>query len=135
MNTKYYKRILAFMFPILYSPNEPEDFLGFFTSSIRIRICPCGSGRPFLMWIRNTDLDPHQNRTHLLAINYRYGTGTGNEINMFFTSVRCDIQNYIWPGPTDLCLLSPGLGRSCWVWRASAQSGYLKHFKFSALYF
>ena len=27
------------MFPVLYSPNEPENFLGFFTSWIRIRIC------------------------------------------------------------------------------------------------
>ena len=25
------------MFPVLYSPNEPEDFLGFFTAWIRIR--------------------------------------------------------------------------------------------------
>ena len=33
-----------FMFPVLYSPEEPVYFLGFFTSWIRIRICPCGSG-------------------------------------------------------------------------------------------
>ena len=26
------------MFPVLYSPNEPELFLGFFTSWIQIRI-------------------------------------------------------------------------------------------------
>ena len=34
------------MFPVLYSPYEPEHFLGFFTSwiRIRIRICPCGFG-------------------------------------------------------------------------------------------
>ena len=33
------------MFPVLYSANEPEHFLGFFTSWIRIwiRICPCRS--------------------------------------------------------------------------------------------
>ena len=46
--------ILAFMFPVLYSPNEPVHFLGFFTSWIRIRmfhvdpdpggISLCGSG-------------------------------------------------------------------------------------------
>ena len=28
------------MFPVLYSPNETEYFLGFFTSWIRICICP-----------------------------------------------------------------------------------------------
>ena len=39
------------MFPVLYSPNEPVYFLGFFTTWIRIRIQeaylyadPCGSG-------------------------------------------------------------------------------------------
>ena len=32
------------MLPVLYSPYEPVCFLGFFTSWIRIRICPCGSG-------------------------------------------------------------------------------------------
>ena len=51
---KYYKWIFTFDFPVLYSPNEPVNFLGFFTFLFRIRICPCGSGsgRPFLMWIR-----------------------------------------------------------------------------------
>ena len=34
----YYKRILTFMFPVLYSPNETVYFLGFFTSWIRIGI-------------------------------------------------------------------------------------------------
>ena len=38
VNTKYFKRILTFMFPVQYSPNEPVYFIGFFTS-----------------WIRNTD--------------------------------------------------------------------------------
>ena len=33
-NTMYYKRILTFMFPVLYSPNETVHFLGFFTSWI-----------------------------------------------------------------------------------------------------
>ena len=32
------------MFPVLCSPIEPAYFLGFFTSWIRILICPCGSG-------------------------------------------------------------------------------------------
>ena len=39
------------MCPVLYLPNEPEHFLGFFTSWIRMRIQeayfyadPCGSG-------------------------------------------------------------------------------------------
>ena len=47
----YYKMILTFMFPVLYSPNEPVYFLGFFTSwiQIRIRICPCGSGSETLI--------------------------------------------------------------------------------------
>ena len=60
VNTKYYKIILAFMFLVLYSPNEPEHFLDFFTSWIRIQEAylyadlehwikakftdPCGSG-------------------------------------------------------------------------------------------
>ena len=45
------------MFPVLYSPNEPVYFLGFFIS--RIRICPCGSGprRHIFMRIR-ADPDP-----------------------------------------------------------------------------
>ena len=40
--------------PVLYSPKKPVYFLGFFTSWIRFRICPwgSGSGRPFLIWIR-----------------------------------------------------------------------------------
>ena len=29
---KYYERILAFDLPVLYSPNKPVHFLGFFTS-------------------------------------------------------------------------------------------------------
>ena len=49
-NTMYYKRILTSMFPVLYSPNETEYFLGFFClldpdpggislcGSVRIRI-------------------------------------------------------------------------------------------------
>ena len=44
------------MFPALYSPNEPEHFLGFFTSWIRIQIQeaylyadPCGSGSETLL--------------------------------------------------------------------------------------
>ena len=37
-NVPYFKRILTFMFPVLYSPNEAVYFLGFFTSWIRIRI-------------------------------------------------------------------------------------------------
>ena len=43
-----------FYIPVLYSPNKPVYFLGFFTSWIRFRICPwgSGSGRPFLMRIR-----------------------------------------------------------------------------------
>ena len=47
------------MFPVMYSPNEPEHFLGFFTSWIQIRICPCGSGsrRHIFMRIR-ADPDP-----------------------------------------------------------------------------
>ena len=40
----YYKRILTFMFPVLYSPNETVYFLGFFTSwrhiFMRIRADP-----------------------------------------------------------------------------------------------
>ena len=36
----YYKRILTFMFPVLYSPNETVYFLGFFTSWIRIHLDP-----------------------------------------------------------------------------------------------
>ena len=36
-NFKYYKRILTFDLPVLYSPNEPVHFLGIFTSWIRIR--------------------------------------------------------------------------------------------------
>ena len=47
----YYKRILTFVLPVLFSPHEPVHFLGFFTSWIRIRIQedflnadPCGSG-------------------------------------------------------------------------------------------
>ena len=39
----YYKRILTFKFPVLYSPNETVYFLGIFTSWIRCRICPCRS--------------------------------------------------------------------------------------------
>ena len=52
----YYKRILTFMFPVLYSPNETVYFLGFFTSWIRIRIqeaylyaAPFGSGSETLV--------------------------------------------------------------------------------------
>ena len=48
---KYCKRILTFDLQVLYSPNEPLHFLGFFTSWIWIRIQeaffhadPCGSG-------------------------------------------------------------------------------------------
>ena len=37
-NVKYYKRILTFDLPFLYSPNELVNFLGFFTSWIWIRI-------------------------------------------------------------------------------------------------
>ena len=48
----YYKRILTFMFPVLYSPNETvyfDYFLGFFTSWIQIQEAylyaeSCGSG-------------------------------------------------------------------------------------------
>ena len=50
---KYCKRILTFDLQVLYSPNEPLHFLGFFTSWIRIRIYPYGSGRLFLIRIRN----------------------------------------------------------------------------------
>ena len=44
----------TFIFPVLYSPNEPVNFLGFFTSWIRICICPyrSGSRRHFFMRIR-----------------------------------------------------------------------------------
>ena len=35
----YYKRILTFMFPVLYSPNETVYFLGFFTSRRHIFMC------------------------------------------------------------------------------------------------
>ena len=45
------------MVPTLYSPNEPEHFLGFFTSWIRIRICQCGSRRNILIRI-HADPDP-----------------------------------------------------------------------------
>ena len=62
VNKKNYKRILTFMFPVLYSPNGPIYFLGFFTSasvhadpggmslcgSVRIRIQNIGSS---LMYI------------------------------------------------------------------------------------
>ena len=42
------------MFPVLYSSNEPEHFLGFFTSWIRIREAylyadPCESGSETLV--------------------------------------------------------------------------------------
>ena len=51
-NVRYYKRILTFMFPVLYSPNETvyfDYFLGFFTSWIQIQEAylyaeSCGSG-------------------------------------------------------------------------------------------
>ena len=50
----YYKRILTFMFPVLYSPNETVDFLGLFTSWIRIQKAylyadPCESGSKTLL--------------------------------------------------------------------------------------
>ena len=41
---KVLQKVLAFLFPVLYFPNEPEHFLGFIISWIRIWICPCGSG-------------------------------------------------------------------------------------------
>ena len=46
---KVLQRILTFMFPVLYTPNEPVYFLDFFTSWIRIQESylyadPCGSG-------------------------------------------------------------------------------------------
>ena len=54
----YYKRILTFMFPVLFSPTETVYFLGFYTSWIRIRIQeaylyadPCGSGSETLKHI------------------------------------------------------------------------------------
>ena len=51
----YYKRILTFMFPVLYSPYETVYFLGFFTSWIRIQEAnlyadPCGSGSETLLY-------------------------------------------------------------------------------------
>ena len=43
------------MLPVLYSPNEPEHFLGFFTSWIRIQEAylnadPCGYGSETLVY-------------------------------------------------------------------------------------
>ena len=50
----YYKRILAFMLPVMYSPNEPDYFLGYFPFRIRIQEAhfhsdPCGSGSETLI--------------------------------------------------------------------------------------
>ena len=51
------------MFPVLYSPNEPEHFLGFFTSWIRIWIQEaylyadaCGSRSETLILLHLNDL-------------------------------------------------------------------------------
>ena len=44
----YYKRILTFMFPVLYSPNETIYFLGCFTSWIRIR----NTGHMLLIYLK-----------------------------------------------------------------------------------
>ena len=55
----YYKRILTFMFPVLYSPNETVYFLGFFTSRIRIRICPCGADPDPKHCFQPVDPDPN----------------------------------------------------------------------------
>ena len=41
--------------PVLYSPNKPVYFLGFFTSWIRIRICPSRRHIFMRIRIRNTD--------------------------------------------------------------------------------
>ena len=63
------------MFPVLYSPNEPEHFLGFFTSWIRIRICPCGSRRHIFMRIRI------RNTAYPWSYTFRYNLFSG------FTSI------------------------------------------------
>ena len=39
--SRYNKRILTFILPVLYLPNEPAHFRGFFTSWIRIRNTDC----------------------------------------------------------------------------------------------
>ena len=46
----YYKRILTFMFPFLYSPNETVYFLGFFTSWIRIQNTAVVTGTCYFLW-------------------------------------------------------------------------------------
>ena len=64
----YYTRILAFMFPVLYSPNDPEHFLGFFTSWMRIRI-------PHIFMRIHADPDPKHCFRQFggEAINISYG--------------------------------------------------------------
>ena len=58
------------MFPVLYSPNEPEHFLGFFTSRIRIQEAylfadPCGSGSETLEYTESSMTSQSSPLTHL----------------------------------------------------------------------
>ena len=53
---KYYKRILTFILPVLYLPNEPVHFLGFYTSWN-------GSRRHFFMRISARTRSETRNQT------------------------------------------------------------------------
>ena len=70
---KYYNMILTLVLTVLYSPKEPVHFLGFFTSWIRISICPCGPGSRRHLFVRiRTYPDPKHCRRAPNLANYRY---------------------------------------------------------------
>ena len=79
VTTKFYKRILVFMFPVLSSPNDPVHFPGSGSASVHADPDPggislCGSMRRRI-WIRNTGNVHQKNpilKTPSLQLIHRY---------------------------------------------------------------
>ena len=93
------------MSQVLYSPNEPEHFIGFFTSWILIRICPCGSGSMRHIFMR-FHADPDPKHCIILSFMFLY-TGT-----IFISTLQlCSLEStvtFFWNRPFSLFLQKVG---------------------------
>ena len=86
----YYKRILTFMFPELYSPNEPVYFLGYFPD-------------PHLsMWIRIQDaylyVDPDPGPKHWYQVSSNMAALAAIFVRIMYIYLKCLLMLIIISG-------------------------------------